>query len=162
MAEQTPYNQKIGDLRRRMMDAVALNVIDPKNKDIYEGTLLQIMNEAERQRKKCQELKISYERQMAQADAQSHAYSQVISIVYAVLNGFVSAAERALQEEKARAVEEAAAEVPDEVVAEEVSQAMENHLNTDDFDDEEKKALEELAKKQAKKKVAKKTTRKRR
>jgi len=164
MAEQTPYNQKLSELRRRMMDAVALNVIDSKNKDIYEGTLLQIMNEAERHRKRCQELKANYERQVAQADAQSHAYTQVISIVYAVLNGFVAAAERAVEEEKVRAVDKAAANVPDEEVKAEVEKAISEHSDVEALSDEEKEALENLAKKQAKKKVVKKrtTTRKRR
>lgn len=158
MAERTPYSQKLSNLRRRMIDAVALGVIDRKNKDIYEGTLLQIMNEAEKQRGRCMELKANYERQMAQAEAQAHAYTQVVSIVYAVLNGFVAAAERSVQEDQEVHVKEEAAKIPDAEVAEEVAAAVEGLKDSSGLDDEEKKALTKLATEQAKKKKAKRKT----
>ena len=88
------------NLRKRVSDAVRLGVVDDANKEIYEATLIQILNESERQRIRCSNLVEEFKRKAAQAEAQASAYSQVSSIIYNVINGYVLLAEKANQEEE--------------------------------------------------------------
>lgn len=82
------------NLRKRVMDAVKFGVLDENSKPLLETVLIQIVNEAERQKQKCDALNHEYTQKAAQASAQSSAYSSISSVVYAVLNGFVTAAEK--------------------------------------------------------------------
>lgn len=99
------YAEEIVNLRKRILDAVATEVIDPQFKDFYEATLLQIMNESERQRQSCVARAEDLRRQASVLDGQSNSFAQIGSIIYAVLNGYIKAAERAKAEELARAAE---------------------------------------------------------
>lgn len=99
------YADDLLKLRKRMLDALDLGVIDNNSKDLYEATLIQVMNEAEKQRQVCVARAEDLRKQAAIADGQSHAFTQVSSIVYSVLNGYIGAAERQKQEEQARAAE---------------------------------------------------------
>lgn len=114
------------NLRKRVMDAVKFGVLDEKSKDFFEASLIQIMNEAERNRLKCDSLCEQYKRQAAQAEAQSSAYSQLGSIVYAVLNGFVTSAEKAFI----------------------INQEQKNNYEKNNLNSDEQEALNNLAKKQ--------------
>lgn len=99
------YAEEVVNLRRRILEAVSAEVIDPQFKDFYEATLLQIMNEAERQRQSCVARAEDLRRQASVLDGQSQSFQQLGSIIYAVLNGYIKAAERAKAEEMARALE---------------------------------------------------------
>lgn len=100
------YSEDIVKLRRRMVDAVSSGVVDSSSKEIYEATLIQIMNEAERQRQKTLTQAEQLRRQVAVLEGQSSGYAAISSIIYNVLNGFVVAAERNTQEEKELKAEE--------------------------------------------------------
>lgn len=99
------YAEDLVKLRKRMLDAVSAGVVETNIKDFYEATLLQIMNEAERQRQTCMSRAEDLRRQAAVCDGQAAAFSQVSSIVYSVINGYVVAAERQQREEAERAGE---------------------------------------------------------
>jgi len=93
------------NLRKRVADATRLGVVSDENKSIYEATLIQILNESERQRLRCHNMIEDFKRKAAQAEAQANAYSQMSSIIYNVINGFVQLAEKG-QAEEAEAKEE--------------------------------------------------------
>lgn len=95
-------HEGLTNLRKRVLDAVKFGALDESSRPIFEQVLIQIMNEAERQRQKCDVLNDEYKRKAAQAESQSSAYSSLSSIVYAVLNGFVSAAEKSFLVEQAQ------------------------------------------------------------
>lgn len=93
-------------LRKRVLDAVTTGVVDPNLKDFYEATLLQILNESERQRQTCNAQAESFRKQAAVADGQAAAYSAMGSIIYNVLNSYILQEERVRREEMLRAEEE--------------------------------------------------------
>ena len=95
------------NLRKRVSDAVKLGVVDEADKSIYEATLIQILNESERQRIRCVNLAEDFKRKVAQSEAQASAYSQISSIIYNVINGFVVLAEKGQAEEAQRLEERA-------------------------------------------------------
>ena len=121
------YAEEVVNLRRKIMEAVASDVLDPQFKDFYEATLLQIMNETERQRQNCVSRADDLRRQASVLDGQSQSFQQLGSIIYAILNGYIKAAERGKAEEIARELErqkeaeEAAAEELNAAQAEEVA-----------------------------------------
>jgi hypothetical protein len=92
-------------LRKRVSDAVRAGVVEEADHGIYEATLIQILNESERQRVRCSNLVDEFKRKAAQAEAQASAYSQVSSIIYNVINGYVLLAEKSQREEEDRAQE---------------------------------------------------------
>ena len=97
------YSDDLIKLRKRMLDALNLGVVDTNSKDLYEATLIQIINETERQRQACVSKSEELRRQAAICDGQASAFTQVSSIVYSVLNGYIMAAERQHREELERA-----------------------------------------------------------
>jgi len=99
------YADDLIKLRKRLVDGLSLGVVDNNSKDLYEATLIQVMNEAEKQRQACVARAEDMRRQAAIADGQSHAFSQVSSMVYSVINGFIGAAEKQKREEEDRAGE---------------------------------------------------------
>lgn len=108
------YADDLIRLRKRMQDALGLGVVDNNSKDLYEATLIQVMNEAEKQRQACVSRAEDLRRQAAIADGQSHAFVQVSSIIYSVLNGYIVAAEKQRQEEIDHAAEMAEKEAAKE------------------------------------------------
>ena len=101
------YAEDILKLRRRIGDAVSRGLFSSESKDFFEGTLIQIMNDAERNRQNCLSQSENFRRQAAVADGQAGAFSSTISIVYNVLNGLVAADEKD-DAERARAAAEKA------------------------------------------------------
>jgi hypothetical protein len=101
------YSEDIIKLRKRVLDAVTTGVVDPNLKDFYEATLLQIMNESERQRQVAIAQAEQFRKQAAIADGQASAYSAMSSMVYNVLNAFIVQAERAQAHEASLASEQA-------------------------------------------------------
>ncbi len=90
-------------LRDVVAAARKLDVIPEEGADIYEATLIQIANKAESERLQCLRVVEEHRHHMARAESQATALSQVVSIVYAVVNGYVEAAKRAVMEEEAKA-----------------------------------------------------------
>lgn len=88
------YGEDIIKLRKRVADAVGRGLVSVEDKDFLEGTLLQIMNDAERNRQNCVTQAENLRRQAAVADGQAGAFASTVSIVYNVLNGFVTADEK--------------------------------------------------------------------
>jgi len=99
------YAEDLVKLRKRILDAMSFDLVNSNSKELYEATLIQIMNEAERQRQSCVARAEELRRQAGVADGQANAFTQMSSIIYNVLNGYVMAAERQKREEEARAAE---------------------------------------------------------
>lgn len=99
------YSDDLVKLRKRMLDALDNGVVNSDTKDLYEATLIQVMNEAERQRQTCVNRAEELRRQAAVSDGQAAAFSSVSSIVYNVLNGYILAAEKSKREELELAAE---------------------------------------------------------
>jgi hypothetical protein len=97
------YAEAIIKLRNRVQDAVTKGLLDNQNKDFYEATLIQIMNDAEKNRNNCLVQAENLRRQASVFDGQAAAYASILSIIFNVLNGYVSVAER---DEEERAVAE--------------------------------------------------------
>lgn len=100
------HADEIIKLRKRVLDAVSTGVVDLNLKDFYEATLLQILNESERQRQVCVAQAESFRKQAAVADGQAAAYSAMGSIIYNVLNSYILQEERSKREEMLRAEEQ--------------------------------------------------------
>ena len=95
------HTEDLVKLRTRMVDAVRSGVVGD-DADTYRMTLLQIVNEAERKRRKSQDGIDNLLGQIKMMEGQIDAYSQIGSIVYAILDGYVKLAEKAAAEEAAR------------------------------------------------------------
>ena len=92
--------ENLNDLRKKVAEAVKFGILNEDSKSLYEATLIQIINEAEMGRQRCINLCEQYKRQAAAAEAQAGAYSQMGSVVFSILNGFVSKAEKNIEEEQ--------------------------------------------------------------
>jgi len=99
------YMEDVLKLRKRIIDAVQTGIVNKDGKDFLEAALIQIMNEAEKNRQNCTIQAENLRKQASVMDGQAGAFNSVISIVYNVIHGFVSAEERA-QEERTRQEEE--------------------------------------------------------
>lgn len=110
------YSEDLIKLRKRVLDAVNQGVLDDKVKDFYEATLIQIMNESERQRQNCVSQAEQLRRQASTLDGQASGYGAQSSIIYNVLNAYIIQAEKAMIEEVERksAREKAKYELSDE------------------------------------------------
>lgn len=100
------YAEEITKLRVRVAEAVNAGFIDG-SKDTLETILIQIMNDAERNRQNCVSQAETVRKQAATLDGQAAAFSSVVSIVYNVINGFIKIAERSKDEETRVAAERA-------------------------------------------------------
>lgn len=94
------HAENIIKLRATLREIVAVDLIDNKNKDFYEATLIQILNESERQRQKCLAHSNNLRNQASVADGQAAAYGMISSIVNSVIDAFLSRAKRDVEELK--------------------------------------------------------------
>lgn len=104
------YAEDILKLRARIKDAMSIGALD-ESKETLEAVLLQIMNDAERNRQNMVLQAENLRKQAAMIDGQASAFSSVVSIIYNVINGYVKIAERTKEEtaaEEARLQEEKA------------------------------------------------------
>jgi len=124
------YSEDIIKLRKRVLDAVAVGVVDSNLKDFYEATLLQIMNESERQRQNAVAQAETLRKQAAVCDGQASGYSAMSSMVYNVLNAYIVQAERTQAQEAEQAAKRA---------EEQAFQAPEVEVETDLETEESKK-----------------------
>lgn len=88
------YAEDILRLRKRVADAVSRGIVDTDGKGFLEATLIQIMNDAEKNRQNCLTQAENLRRQAGVFDGQAGAYASVVSIVYNVINGYVLVAEK--------------------------------------------------------------------
>jgi hypothetical protein len=114
----TTYYENIAKLRARVSDAVRKGLVDLNGKQFLEATLIQIMNDAEKNRQNCLTQAENLRRQANTFEGQAGAFASISSIVFNVINGFVAVAERDEEERAAQAAEkaEAAAETISELV----------------------------------------------
>jgi len=98
------FSEDILKLRKRIADAANRGLLSG-DKDFFEATLIQIMNDAEKNRQNCLTSSENLRRQAAVMDGQAGAFASVSSIILSVLNGFVVADERAEAEQAARQAE---------------------------------------------------------
>ena len=94
------YTEEVLKLRKRVADAVSKGVINKEGREFFEATLIQVMNDAEKNRQNCVAQAENLRRQAAVMDGQAGAFASVSSIVYGVINGFVNIAERDEEERK--------------------------------------------------------------
>ena len=73
-------------------------VQDERGKDFLEGVLHQTLNDCEAQRQRCLRYADDLRREIVKAEAQANTYSQFGSIIFAVMNGYVQAADSAVRE----------------------------------------------------------------
>lgn len=137
------YGEDLLKLRARLGEAVSIGVVDPGSKDTLEAILIQIMNDAEKNRQNCVSQAENLRKQAAMIDGQASAFSSVVSIVYNVINGYIKIAERA-KEEDARVEEEkaekAAAIALEEAAKESFSEVSKESEEFDDSDESNKKS----------------------
>lgn len=88
------YAEDILKLRKRVHDAAVKGVVSNDGKDILEATLIQIMNEAEKNRQNCLTNAENLRKQASTFEGQAGAFASVSSIVFNVINGFVIIAEK--------------------------------------------------------------------
>ncbi len=93
-------NEDVIALRQKMAEAVRSGFIDEGNKGTYEMTLLQIMNEAERQRQNCAKRAETLKMQAATAEGQSAAFGMISSIVNSIVNSMVKKTIKNTEEEE--------------------------------------------------------------
>jgi hypothetical protein len=98
------FGEDILKLRQRVQDAIRKGVVAQDGKEIFEATLVQVMSDAERNRQNCITQAENLRRQASVFDGQAGAFASVSSIIYNVLNGFVTAAEK--EETEAKRLEE--------------------------------------------------------
>ena len=100
------YAEEILKLRHRVNEAFKNGSLDG-SQETLEAVLIQIMNDAERNRQNAVTQAENFRKQASAVDGQAAAFSSVVSIVYNVINGFVRIAERS-REEEVRVKEETA------------------------------------------------------
>jgi len=96
-------------LRKRVNDLQALGYMSPESAGMYEQTILQTWQEADRRRLTLLSQAETLRRQAAAADAQAGAFATMASILFSIVNGFVEAGQKRAQEEAERKVEQDAA-----------------------------------------------------
>jgi len=89
-------------LRKRVNDLQALGYMTPESAGMYEQTILQTWQEADRRRQSLLSQAETLRRQAAAADAQAGAFATMASILFSIVNGFVEAGQKRSQEEAER------------------------------------------------------------
>jgi len=99
------YADDLVKLRKRLMDAIAVGLIDPSQKDFFEASLIQMMNDAEKNKQNCLTTAENLKKQAAIAEGQAQAFSSMSSIIYNVINALIIQSERNKLDEERRAQE---------------------------------------------------------
>lgn len=94
------YGESIIKLRARVQDAVVRGLVNKEGKDFLEATLIQVMNDSERQRQNCLTQAENLRRQASVFEGQAGAFGSISSIVFNVINGYVTIAEKDEAERK--------------------------------------------------------------
>lgn len=105
--EEDDYKKALGELRGLVKEAVQFDVIDGYNAPIYEATLIQVLNEAEKKRQKLIALAADYREKAVSAESKAHGFAAMGSVLDAVVRGFVAQGKKAVKEEEDRKLDEA-------------------------------------------------------
>jgi len=79
-------------LRQKIKEAIELGLVSSDS--IFEGTLINLYNQCKAGEERCKTIAAEHEKRVSQAKAQASAYSQMTSIVYGTLSGFISGAHK--------------------------------------------------------------------
>lgn len=112
-------DQEMFRLRKRLGDLMRLGAGTPAT---FQQAILQIWQEAERQRQSCMTAAENHLRQYHQYTAQASAFAMYSSIAYSVINGYVTIEERRFQELQERAEQDARARAETEAEAKKASE----------------------------------------
>jgi len=85
-------DDNIIDLRKKIKEVIEAGLASEDS--IFEGTLINLYNKCKASEDRCKSISHEHAKKVAQADAQASAYSQMSSIVYATLSGFLQVAKR--------------------------------------------------------------------
>ena len=99
------YADDLVKLRKRLMDAITVGLINPSQKDFFEASLIQMMNDAEKNKQNCLTTAENLKKQAAIAEGQAQAFSSMSSIIYNVINALIIQSERNKLDEERRAQE---------------------------------------------------------
>lgn len=99
------YADDLLKLRKRLIDAISVGLIEPGQKDFFEASLIQMMNDAEKNRQNCLTTAENLKKQAAIAEGQAQAFSSMSSIIYNVINALILQNERNKADEERRAQE---------------------------------------------------------
>ena len=97
--------ERVG-LRKRLVDAVKVGFLDPKESEVLQLVLIEIMNDAERKKQQCDASIKAYHAKIASAEGQKHGYSAISSIVFNIINQHVTKAEAEAADRASRQGEE--------------------------------------------------------
>lgn len=93
-------------LRTKILELHQMGALHPQSFGTYQQTLLQVYNEANRQRISCRNRANEFRKQADGLDQQANAYSMMGSILFNVVNGYVEIEQKRLREEHERELEE--------------------------------------------------------
>jgi len=110
----TDINEEIDRLRKKMIEAIRVGFLDEEQCGTYEMTLLQIMTEADRQRRNCLNRAEQLKMQVATAEGQGAAFGMISSIINNVVASMVRKTSQMEEEAKMLAEQEAEAQKEDE------------------------------------------------
>jgi hypothetical protein len=110
--EVSKFSDTVAKLRARLLDAQKLDIGKDNPQEFALGMIIQLMNEAEKQRQICVREMHSHRELAKAAEYQASAYSAIHSMAWAVYDGFIRAEERAIAERKARDQERAKEGLP--------------------------------------------------
>lgn len=79
-------------LRLKIKEAVSLGLASDDS--IFEGTLINLYNQCRAGEERCKVIAAEHEKKVSQARAQASAYSQMTSIVYGTISGFIEGAKK--------------------------------------------------------------------
>lgn len=89
--------QQLEQIRKLLNEASKFGVVE--DRDFLDSMLTQVLIDTENKRIRCLRLAEDFKRQTLQAEAQAATYSQVSSIIHAVLSGFIQATQNKIIEE---------------------------------------------------------------
>jgi hypothetical protein len=104
---QTQTQNDLLRLRQRLLDLQRTQRLDTEAFGLYQQTVLQIQQEAERRKLTCFQQAETLRAQASSVEAQGHAFSSISSILYSVVNGYIEIEEKRLREDQERAKERA-------------------------------------------------------
>ena len=115
------------DLRVKFRDAANAGVLSGDQKAVFELTLVQILNEAEKERQNCLRLKNDYEIKAAQVQAQASSFSAMQNIVYSTFGNIIDKVKSIDDPEEKEVQEELSTK--EEGVLKEIAQRQESNKN---------------------------------
>jgi len=115
------------DLRGKFRDAARAGVLSGDQKAVFELTLVQIINEAEKERQKCLRLKSDFEIKAAQAEAQASSFNAMQNIIHSTFGNVIDKVKSIDDPEEKEVQEELSTK--EEGVLKEIAQRQESNKN---------------------------------